>query len=67
MPAHEIREAKFRRVQMQHLNALEGNPLSDADIAMFEMFERESWSHERCRDYILSKYRSETDSKSAAE
>lgn len=52
----EIRAAKIRRLQMQHLNALEGNPLDDADIVMFEMFEREGWSHERRRAYILSKF-----------
>ena len=38
---------------MQHLQAIEGNPLDAEDIAMFEMFERERWSHERCLAYIL--------------
>lgn len=40
---------------MQALNAIEGNPLDADDIAMFEMFEREGWSHERCRAYIIER------------
>jgi hypothetical protein len=41
---------------MQHLNAIESNPLDATDIAMFEMFEREGWSHERRRAYIRAKF-----------
>ena len=37
------------------LQEIEGNPLSAEDIAMFEMFEREAWTHERCRAFILAK------------
>ena len=40
-----------------HLQEIEGNPLDAEDIAMFEMFEREGWSHERCRAYILAQAR----------
>jgi len=40
------------RVAMR-LQEIEGNPLSADDIAMFEMFEREGWSDERRRAYIL--------------
>ena len=36
------------------LQDIEGNPLDAEDVAMFEMFEREAWSHERRRAYILS-------------
>jgi hypothetical protein len=43
-----------RRLDAQHLQAVEGNPLTADEIAMFEMFEREGWSHERRRAYILS-------------
>lgn len=49
----EIRAARERRLTFQHLLAIEGNPLDAQDIAMFEMFEREGWSHEQCRAYIL--------------
>ena len=37
------------------LQEIEGNPLSADDVAMFEMFEREAWPHERRRAYILAK------------
>lgn len=37
-----------------HLQAIEGNTLDADDIAMFEMFEREGWSHERCTAYIVA-------------
>ncbi len=36
-----------------HLQAIEGNPLTAEEIAMFEMFEREGWSPERRRALIL--------------
>ena len=36
-----------------HLQAIEGNPLTAEEIAMFEMFEREGWSPERRRTHIL--------------
>lgn len=38
-----------------HLQAIEGNPLSPEDVAMFEMFEREGWTHEQRRAYILAR------------
>jgi len=33
---------------------VEGNPLTADEVAMFEMFERERWSHERCLAFILA-------------
>ena len=36
-----------------HLQAIEGNPLTAEEIAMFEMFEREGRSSERRRVHIL--------------
>ena len=36
-----------------HLQAIEGNPLTAEEIAMFEMFQHEGWSLERRRTYIL--------------
>lgn len=41
-----------RRASTQALEAA-GTPLDARDIAMFEMFEREGWSHERRMAYIL--------------
>jgi hypothetical protein len=37
-----------------NLQIIESNPLDRADVAMFEMFEREGWDEERCRAYILA-------------
>jgi hypothetical protein len=45
--------ARQRRLEAMRLQEIEGNPLSADDIAMFEMFEREAWPHDRCRAYIL--------------
>jgi hypothetical protein len=50
----EVAATKARRLEAMHLQVIEGNPLDAEDIAMFEMFEREGWSHERCRAYILA-------------
>ena len=40
-----------------NLQSIERNPFNEADIAMFEMFERERWSHERCLAYVLERAR----------
>ncbi len=41
-----------RGAEAEHLQALEGNPLSADEKEMFAMFEREGWSFERRRDHI---------------
>ncbi len=48
----EVAAAKERRLVAMHLQVIEGNPLSAEDIAMFEMFEREAWTHEQRRAYL---------------
>jgi hypothetical protein len=48
--------ARKRRLEMQHLQGIEGNPLTADEISMFEMFEREGWSHERRRAHILANF-----------
>jgi hypothetical protein len=50
-------QLRQRRLAAMRLQEIEGNPLSADQIAMFEMFEREGWSHERRRAYILAKSR----------
>jgi hypothetical protein len=50
-------EETQRRLEAQHLQVLEGNPLSAAEISMFEMFEREGWSHERRRAHIVAQFK----------
>ena len=56
----EVAEARQRRLEAMSLQAIEGNPLDAEDIAMFEMFEREAWSHERCIAYILERAKAAT-------
>jgi hypothetical protein len=48
----EVAEARERRLVAQHLQAMEDSPPTTEQIAMFEMFERERWSHERRLAYI---------------
>lgn len=59
----EIAAARERRLEAMHLQVIEGNPLDEEDIAMFEMFEREGWDHERRRAYILAQARASIDTK----
>ena len=56
----EIASARKRRLEAMHLQVIEGNPLDEEDIAMFEMFEREGWDGDRCREYILARIPVET-------
>ena len=42
---------------MEHLQAIESNPLDREQLALFERFEREGWSHERRRRYLLERAR----------
>jgi len=59
----EVAMARERRLEAMHLQEIEGNPLDAEDIAMFEMFEREGWDHERRRAYILAQARATADAK----
>ncbi len=47
-------EARLRFEEAAHMQAVEGNPLTDEDLALFAMFEREGWSAERQRAYIVA-------------
>lgn len=57
LTAAQVEAARLRRLEAMRLQEIEGNPLDAEDIAMFEMFERERWSHERRRAYILAQAR----------
>jgi len=57
MTAEELAAAKERRLEAMRLQEIEGNPLDADQVAMFEMFEREGWSHEKCRAYVLDRAR----------
>jgi hypothetical protein len=51
----EVAQARERRLAAMRLQEIEGNPLSAEQVAMFEMFEREAWPHDRRRAYLLAK------------
>lgn len=51
----ELAQAKARRLTAAHLQAIEGAPPSAEQTAMFEMFEREAWPHERRVAYIKAR------------
>jgi hypothetical protein len=51
----EVAESKARRLEGMRLHEIEGNPLDREQVAMFEMFEREKWSHERRRRYMMDR------------
>jgi hypothetical protein len=51
----EVAALRKLRLEAMNLQEIEGNPLDAEDIAMFEMFEREGWSDEQCRAYILER------------
>lgn len=50
----DLAKLRKRRLDAMRLQEIEGNPLSADDIAMFEMFEQEGWTHEQRRAYILA-------------
>lgn len=52
----QVAAARARRLDYQHDLLIEGNPLTAEELEMFEMFDREGWSHERCRAYILARF-----------
>ena len=54
--AAEVAEVRKLRLEAMNLQAIEGNPLDAEDVAMFEMFERQGWSDEQCRAYILVRF-----------
>ena len=53
----DVAQTRKRRLAAMRLQEIEGNPLSADQVAMFEMFEREAWPHERRRAYIIAKAR----------
>jgi hypothetical protein len=55
LTTEQVAQARERRLVAMRLQEIEGNPLSTDQIEMFEMFERESWSHDRRLAYILDR------------
>lgn len=44
------------RAEALHLQAIESNPLTEAEVAMLEMFDREGWSTEERLRYITAQH-----------
>lgn len=44
---YEVAILRKRRIEAMHLQVIEGNPLNDEQVAMFEMFEHERWTQEQ--------------------
>ena len=59
LSAEQVAAAREKRLAAMHLHKIEGNPLDAEQIAMFEMFEREAWPHERRRAYIAARAKGE--------
>jgi hypothetical protein len=56
LSAVDVAASRQRRLVAAQLQAIEGNPLDAEQAAMFEMFERECWPHERRRAYMRTRY-----------
>lgn len=53
-----LAQAGQRRLTAAHLQAIEDSPPSPEQMAMFEMFEREGWPHEKRLAHIRERARS---------
>jgi len=57
----QIENRKQQLAEAINMHEVEGNALSNDQIAMFEMFEREGWAHEKRRAYILARYKNRSE------
>ncbi|MVA97972.1 hypothetical protein GN330_12025 [Nitratireductor sp. CAU 1489] len=51
----DLAGARQRRLVAAHLQAIEDSPPTAEQTAMFEMFEREGWSHQKRRACIKAR------------
>lgn len=58
-------EDRQKLLEAIRLQEIEGNPLTPEEIEMFEMFEREGWSDEECREYIIKRFHEKRSKKSS--
>jgi hypothetical protein len=56
-------DIRQRTLEAAHLQMIEGNPLDADDIAMFEMFDREGFSVEQQRAYVITRIRVHAETK----
>jgi len=59
------RKQRFREGLTLH--DIESNPLTTDEVAMFEMFDREGWSDDQRRAYIIAKGQRDAEASLAAE
>jgi len=52
--------ARLRGLEADHLQEIEGNPLTVEEHTMFEMFEHEGWTPEQQRAYVLAQFEANT-------
>lgn len=57
LPTRQPSDAHLRGLEADHLQQIEGNPLTGEERAMFASFEREGWTTERQRAHILAKFK----------
>ncbi len=63
----EVTEARELRLEAMHLQEMQDNPLDAEQIAMFELFERERWSHERRIAHLAERAKARAKTSLAAE
>lgn len=63
----EMAERRQRRLEGIRLQEIEGNPLTAEEIEMFEMFDREGFTDEQRRAYILERALKRKNTQSAGE
>lgn len=54
--AMQENSARQKLLEAIRLQEIESNSLTPDEIEMFEMFEREGWSDEQCREYIFARF-----------
>lgn len=63
----EMAERRQRHLEGLKLHEIEDMPLSAEQVAMFEMFDREGFTDEQCRAYILERALKRKNTQSAGE
>jgi hypothetical protein len=54
----EISARRARRLEAMHLQKIEGDPLDDEQVEMFEMFERDRWTDDQIKAHLDARARS---------
>jgi hypothetical protein len=57
LPPHEPDPVRLRGLEADHLQEIESNPITAEERAMFDRFQREGWSPEQQRAFILAQFK----------